>query len=105
MIESVEDAEFRVDTSGRATLWVTIDGEPTPIQEEQKLLERGLVFLGAMACLDPQFTMVVEVDGAEGPEYHQVRGYTNDTRIVGLVRQMLRDIENDQFRPGRVKIP
>lgn len=101
-ITRIENIRYEQETNGEPVLTLEIDGQWTSIMYGQKLLEFGAVFLGS-AFRD--FVFIVPPDPLNGRlEPMEQRGFTNDVRVVNLVKRLISDVDNGLFQVGPVRL-
>lgn len=101
-ISMISNLRYEYDHGGQSHLSLEIDGRATRLYYEQKLLRFGAVFLGPDF---DDFSFVLAADPDDGrPEPEEMRGFSNDVRLVRLATKLRDDIDSGRFRPGVVKV-
>lgn len=97
-ITSIGAGRYEVDSGGHPFIEVAVNGRATRLYYDQKLLRFGAVFLGAGF---DEFVFIIPPDRADSrPEPERAEGFTNDLRLVNMVKKLIDRVDNGRFRPG-----
>ena len=101
-IQTISNARRAVNHGGEPYISLEVDGRPTQLYYDQKLIRFGAVFLGQGF---EDFSFIVPADAGDGrPEPQTFTRFTNDVRLVRLAAKMIEDVDNGRFRPGAIDL-
>jgi hypothetical protein len=101
-IQSVTNVRYERNHGDEPYLILEVNGRVTQLHYDQKLMKFGAVFLGQGF---DDFSFIVPADASDGrPEPQEMTRFSNDVRLVRLVRRLIDDVDSGRFRPGAIDL-
>lgn len=97
---SIKNARYEQASNGEFYISVEVNGRGCFLWYAQKLLRFGAVFLGSDF---PEFKFSVTADEQDGRAGMVAVGFTNDVRIVRMVRRLIEDVDGGAVVLGPIK--